>query len=77
VIVASSRGGIYSAGPAIESDFQERYLRAVFALIGVTDVTFVRAEGVAVSAEHREAALIDALASVGDLGRSVAPALAA
>ena len=77
VIIASARGGIYSIAPAVEIDFQERYLRAVFGLIGVTDVTFVRAEGVAVSPDHREAALNGALAAVDDLGRSLAPAIAA
>ena len=58
VIVASSRGGFYgkdSAGAAM--DFQEPYLRALFAFIGITEIEFVRAEGVAVSAEHKTAAL--------------------
>lgn len=46
VIVASSRGGIYSSAAAAPMDHQENYLKTVFAFMGVTDVTFVRAEGV-------------------------------
>jgi FMN-dependent NADH-azoreductase len=48
VIVASSRGGVYStsdAGRALEH--QESYLQTVFGFFGITDVRFVRAEGVA------------------------------
>ncbi|MGA9332852.1 MAG: NAD(P)H-dependent oxidoreductase [Rudaea sp.] len=46
IIVVSSRGGVYSEGAAAALDFQEKYLRAFFAFIGITDVAFVRAEGV-------------------------------
>lgn len=56
VIIASSRGGIYQ-GDAAAIDFQERYLRHVFGFIGITDVQFVRAEGLNLGAEHREASL--------------------
>jgi FMN-dependent NADH-azoreductase len=48
VIVASSRGGVYSTNPALGAmDHQESYLQAVFGFFGITDVRFVRAEGVA------------------------------
>jgi FMN-dependent NADH-azoreductase len=64
VIVALSRGGFYGAGsPAAGAEHVESYLRAVFGLMGVTDVEFVLAEGVQVSPEHREKALSDALAA--------------
>jgi FMN-dependent NADH-azoreductase len=46
VIVASSRGGIYTDGPQKPFDFQETYLRAVFGFLGLTDISFIRAEGV-------------------------------
>jgi FMN-dependent NADH-azoreductase len=61
VIIASSRGGKY-AGTAYEAalDHQEAYLKAVFGFIGVTDVSFVRAEGVAMGADARSQALADA-----------------
>ena len=35
-------------------DFQEPYLTAVFGFLGITDVSFVRAEGVAVSPEQKQ-----------------------
>ncbi|QDE39602.1 FMN-dependent NADH-azoreductase [Luteibacter pinisoli] len=72
VIVASSRGGIYSAGPAAGMDFQEPYLRAVFGFLGVTDIEFVRAEGVAMGDEHKAQALETATAGIGGLLRKAA-----
>ena len=42
-IVASGRGGVY--GDASPADFQEAYLRQVLGFLGVTDIEFVRAEG--------------------------------
>ena len=62
VIVASGRGGIY--GEASPADFQEAYLRQVFNFLGITDVQFVRAEGVAYSPQHRADALAAAHASI-------------
>lgn len=48
VIVASSRGGAYAGNPALAFlDHQESYLKAVLGFFGITDVRFVRAEGVA------------------------------
>jgi FMN-dependent NADH-azoreductase len=68
VIVASSRGGFYGAGSAgAAMDFQENYLRAVLGFVGITDVEFVRAEGIAVSAEHKEQALATAHDAIGTL----------
>ncbi|HVH75292.1 MAG TPA: FMN-dependent NADH-azoreductase [Stellaceae bacterium] len=65
VVIASSRGGLYASGtPFAAYDFQEKYLRAVFAFIGIEDVEFVRAEGLAFGPEQREAAIRAALASV-------------
>jgi FMN-dependent NADH-azoreductase len=48
VIVASTRGGAYAGNPALAFlDHQESYLKAVFGFVGITDVRFVRAEGMA------------------------------
>lgn len=58
VIVVSGRGGVYSAseqGRALEH--QESYLQTVFGFFGITDVRFVRAEGVGMGAEARAKAL--------------------
>jgi FMN-dependent NADH-azoreductase len=58
VIVASSRGGFYGPGTAVEFlDHQENYLRGVFGFFGITDVSFIRAEGVALGVEHRAKAI--------------------
>jgi FMN-dependent NADH-azoreductase len=62
VIVASTRGGAYSAMPAL--DHQESYLRTVFGFFGVTDVRFVRAEGLAMGDAAKAAALASAEADI-------------
>ncbi|WP_141452628.1 NAD(P)H-dependent oxidoreductase [Pseudoxanthomonas sp. z9] len=61
VIIASGRGGIHSGAA---SDFQEPYLKFVLGFMGITDVEFVRAEGVNYSPQHRVDALASALASI-------------
>lgn len=61
VIVASSRGGFYGPGmPAAPFEHQESYLRAVFGFFGITDISFVRAEGVALGTEARDKAIMTA-----------------
>jgi FMN-dependent NADH-azoreductase len=45
VVIASARGGAY--GDESPADFQEPYLRHVFGFLGISDIEFVRAEGVA------------------------------
>ena len=62
VIVALSRGNFYGPGaPAAAAEHAQGYLRTVFSFIGVTDLEFITAEGVAVSPDHRERALSAAL----------------
>lgn len=68
VIVASSRGGFYGPQmPAAPLDHQENYLRGVFGFFGITDLTFIRAEGVNVGPDQRKAAIEAATAEVGQL----------
>jgi FMN-dependent NADH-azoreductase len=43
--VILSRGGDYSQAPASSSDFQEPLLRANLGLMGISDITYIRAEG--------------------------------
>ncbi|MFZ2309295.1 MAG: FMN-dependent NADH-azoreductase [Rhodoferax sp.] len=69
VIVASARGGVYSTsegGRAMEH--QESYLQTVFGFFGITDVRFVRAEGLGMG----EAAKAQALAAAEIEIRAVA-----
>lgn len=61
VIVASSRAGIYSSGPSAAMDHQEAYLAGVFGFVGISDVEFVRAEGVGMGADARQRAIASAL----------------
>lgn len=61
VIVASGRGGLHAGAP---SDFVEPYLGFVFGFMGIKDVEFVRAEGVAYSPQHRIDAIAGALAAI-------------
>ena len=68
VIVVSSRGGLYGAGsPAAAMDFQENYLKTVFGFLGITDITVVRAEGVAYGPDAAAAAIEGAKAEIAKL----------
>lgn len=68
VIIASSRGGFYGKDtPAAAMDFQEPYLRAAFAFIGIDEIEFVRAEGIAIGEEQKVAALQAARSSIHTL----------
>ncbi|WP_025916754.1 FMN-dependent NADH-azoreductase [Herminiimonas sp. CN] len=62
MIIVSSRGGMY-AGAAFETamDHQEAYLRAVMGFFGISDITVIRAEGIAMGADARALALGKAL----------------
>jgi FMN-dependent NADH-azoreductase len=55
-------GGVYSNGPYKAFDFQENFLRSVLGFIGITDVTVVRAEGLALGEEAKAKALAEASA---------------
>lgn len=67
VVVAVAAGGLHARQP---TDFVEPYLRQVFAFLGITDVRFVRADGVALSPEYRRAALAAAIDSARALPRA-------
>ena len=57
VYIFASRGGIYAGQP---HDTQSAYLRNFLGLLGITDIEFVYAEGLAISAESKAAALAQA-----------------
>ncbi len=67
VIVIESRGGMYSEGPAQAIDFQEPYLRHLLGFIGITDVTFVRAEKIGYGPDARTAAIEGAKAQISEV----------
>ncbi|AVE04806.1 FMN-dependent NADH-azoreductase [Pseudomonas sp. R11F] len=64
VIVVSARGGFYSEGPLQKMDFQESYLRAFFGFLGISDIHFVRAEGVSRGQQLRDQGVEKAIAAM-------------
>ena len=61
VFIASSRGNVYTPGsPTAPFEHHESYLTTILNFIGLTDVTVVRAEGLAFGPEAREAAMLKA-----------------
>ena len=45
MLIVTSRGGDYSSGsPFHQYDFQEPYLRAIFGLVGITDMHFINTQ---------------------------------
>jgi len=62
VVVAVARGGMRA--PDASGEFGEPYLKFLFAFLGVDDVRFVRAEGLAISPQHRAASLSAARAAI-------------
>lgn len=61
VIIASSRGGVYSTSEAMQAlEHQESYLKVVMGFFGITDVRFVRAEGLGMGPDAVAAAFASA-----------------
>jgi len=69
-ILAITQGGVHQLGGA--SEHQESYLRFVLGFIGITEVEVVRAQGLAMSAEHRAQALAKARANLSHTGKLAA-----
>ncbi|WP_106638563.1 FMN-dependent NADH-azoreductase [Allosphingosinicella vermicomposti] len=57
VIVIESRAGVYSDEASSAMDFQEPHLKGMLGFMGMTDVDFVRAEGLAFGEDVAEAAI--------------------
>jgi FMN-dependent NADH-azoreductase len=70
--VVVARGSIYSEGALKALDFQEPHLRTLLGFIGITDVEFIRIEGVAISPEQAEKGVAAAQAQLD----AIAPAKA-
>lgn len=63
-IVFSARGGLYAGTP---NDYETPYVRAFLGFLGITDVSFVYAEGLAYGDEQKAAAMKTALAETEKL----------
>lgn len=69
VIIAATRGGVYStteAGNAMEH--QESYLKTMFGFLGITDIRVVRAEGISMGEATKAQALAAAEAEIKAIG---------
>lgn len=64
VYVVLTRGGLYRNTP---NDTQMPYLKTFLAFLGMTDVQFVYAEGLAMGAESEQRALSSALAQIEEV----------
>jgi FMN-dependent NADH-azoreductase len=67
--VFATRGGVYAGG---RLDTQTSYVRDFLAFIGITDVEFVYAEGLAMGDAPRKAALENAQAAIAGMGELAA-----
>ena len=67
-IVVYASGGVHDGA----TDFVEPYLRQVLGFIGISDVTVLRVEGVAISPEARAKAINDARAKVPAIAQKFA-----
>ena len=67
VYVTAARGGLYAGTPL---DTQTAYIRTMLGFLGMTDIEFVYAEGLAIDATTKEAALAQARQSIERLTQS-------
>lgn len=54
MLIVTSRGGEYGSDQTRKLDFQEPYLRAIFGLVGITDITFINAQPMDMGLEIQE-----------------------
>ena len=64
VYLVLARGGVYSEGPMKPFNFQDPYLHAALALLGITDIELIAIEGVAFGPDAADRAVSAALAKV-------------
>jgi len=63
-VIFTASGGVYSAGPGAAYDYLSTYLRTALGFIGITDIEFVQAEGVAMGEEAVASAIAKGRASI-------------
>ncbi|WP_233884589.1 FMN-dependent NADH-azoreductase [Paraburkholderia flagellata] len=66
-ILLVATGGVYSEGPAAAADFMVPHLKQLLAFVGITDVSVIRAEGMALGNDAAKAGLEKALAEIETL----------
>ena len=63
-VVVLAQGGVYREHPASVMDSQEPHIRNLLAFIGITDVLFIRADGLAMGSESRERGMTHARTAI-------------
>jgi FMN-dependent NADH-azoreductase len=72
MVVITTRGGDYSEGSPMHSyDLQEPYLRTVFGFVGISDITFIKAEPMDMSPEIGQKMLDSAMIRAGRAAASL------
>ncbi|WP_293099494.1 FMN-dependent NADH-azoreductase [Moorena sp. SIO3I6] len=65
MLIFTARGGSFSPGtPSADYDYQEPFLRAIFGVLGITDITFIHAEKLDLGEEARQQSLANARAEL-------------
>jgi len=72
VVIVISSGAVYSEGPMAGCDHCGQYLKDILGIIGLHDVTIIRAEGLAYGPEAAEAAMARARADAEALATATA-----
>lgn len=70
-VIVSARGGVYSEGPAKAMDHQETYLKSILGFLGITDVSFIRAEGVSMGDAALHSAMQTAEAQLAEVVKKI------
>ncbi len=66
-LVVETRAGVYSEGPAAVMDSQEPHIRTLLNFMGITDVRFVRVEGLAFGEDAAARAIDNAVAELNQI----------
>jgi FMN-dependent NADH-azoreductase len=63
-IVVETRGGVYTTGPRVSFNHQEPHLKTLLGFIGISEVQFIRAEGLDMGPESRANGLAHATSAI-------------
>lgn len=73
VVVIQSRAGAYGEGGASHLDGQEPHIRILLGFMGITDVTYIRAEGLAFGPEAAQASIDAAARELDNIATAALP----
>lgn len=68
MVICTARGGNFSSEIAIANyDYQEPYLRAIFGMLGITDITFIHADKLTIDEDLRQESLANARTKIHEI----------